>query len=359
MKVSETDSGPKNEAQGEAALNLDKAKNSRIIAAKDAKISALQAHNELLVERVAELRNLEGVSYDLKKQLDVKSAENDILRQATISLQQRVLELEGGTLQMATASAQPAASPSAGSFPDVSTTGVPADIPLKPSGALVISQPGVYEGLAIDGDVWIKASDVTLRHLHIKSSNFQGINCDDEVKNLKVHYCTIDGLAKTAGSYGIMAPVGCEIIGNDISGFENGIMAGSDNVIRGNYIHDLLVEGADPHYDGIALHGGQKNVLIEGNTVISWDTGGVFIKADFGDIDDIRVLGNLIKCQPGHKYSAAVYVYGLPNGVATNVIVHGNHCEVGAYRYYFSIEGNTDGLSIKDNVDYLTLAPIP
>ena len=51
------------------------------------------------------------------------------------------------------------------------------------------------------------------------------------------------------------------------------------------------------------------------------------------------------------KYSAAVYVYGKPNGYARNVQIKNNVCEAGAYKYTFSVEGDTQGLVISGNTD--------
>src|SRR5262245_8827072 len=108
--------------------------------------------------------------------------------------------------------------------------------------------------------------------------------------SVTVSNCEINGLGKTAGSYAIDASG--NFINNDIYGFENGISPGSNSVVKGNYIHDLQAGGPDPHYDGIALHGGQSNVLIEGNTVIGRDNADVFITDDFGSISNVTVTDN-------------------------------------------------------------------
>lgn len=241
-------------------------------------------------------------------------------------------------------------------FPDATTTGAKTDgiTFTAVSGTHNPKANTVYKNLRINGDCWVAAKNVTYENCIITSSSYQGINTSsaDAASGLKVINCTLNGQAKTKGSYGIVAPSDATITGNNIYGFENAMMAGSRNVIRGNYIHDLLVTGADPHYDGIAVQGGQDDVLIEGNTIISWDTSGVFIKADFGNINNVRVLSNLIKCQSAtKKYAAAIYVYGKPNGYARNVQIKNNICEVGGWGYYFSIEGDTAGLVVSGNTD--------
>ena len=102
--------------------------------------------------------------------------------------------------------------------------------------------------------------------------------------------------------------------------------------MKGNYIHDLEDDsGGDPHYDGISVQGGQNGVLIEGNTVLGRDTSDIFIKNDFGNINNVTVKHNFLGGTPGIN----IYVDGRgPNGVITNVTITDNYLIKGYYDYY-------------------------
>ncbi|WP_234891585.1 right-handed parallel beta-helix repeat-containing protein, partial [Sinorhizobium meliloti] len=133
---------------------------------------------------------------------------------------------------------------------------------------------------------------------------------------------------------------------NDISQVENGItLQGGSSTVKGNYIHDLEDSASDPHYDGISVQGGQDGVLIEGNTILARDTSAVFIKNDFGAINDVNVTNNFLGGTPGYD----IYVDGRANGgPITNVSITDNHLSMGGYGYYSvdnaspTISGNTE-----------------
>ena len=96
-------------------------------------------------------------------------------------------------------------------------------------------------------------------------------------------------------------------IRNDISKVENGIvLQGGASTVKGNYIHDLQDVGSDPHYDGIAVQGGQNGVLIDGNTILARDTSNIFIQNYFGAVNNVTVNHNFLGGNPGIN----VYVEG-------------------------------------------------
>ncbi len=218
----------------------------------------------------------------------------------------------------------------ASKFPDASNTGVPAGVTLTPSGSIVVTKAGtVLKNLDIKGDIVVQAPNVTIENCRITSSSWQGINTNGNADGLVVKNCDIDGQGKVAGSYGILAAG--TFIGNDIRGFENGIgVTGSNTIVKGNYIHDLKAPG-EPHYDGVAMHGGQSNVLVEGNTISGTDTSDVFIKNDFGPISNVKVNNNYLIGNPGYM----VYVDARASGGAiTGVSITNNQWEKGVYGYY-------------------------
>ena len=223
-------------------------------------------------------------------------------------------------------------------FPNASTTGVPSGVTLTPSGSIVVTKSGtVLSGLDINGSVYVAAgvTNVTIENCRITTSAHAAIQSDGS-GSITVSNCEINGLGKTAGSYGIDASG--NFINNDIYGFENGISPGSNSVVKGNYIHDLQAGGSDPHYDGIALHGGQSNVLIEGNTVIGRDNADVFITDDFGSISNVTVTDNYLGVSlsgtgPNVSYPVyTVYIDGRKDGGSiTGISVTDNYVEKGLY----------------------------
>ncbi len=230
-------------------------------------------------------------------------------------------------------------------FPNELNTGVPDGVTLTPSGSIIVTKAGtVLKNLDIKGDVYVMAPNVTIENCRITSSSWQGINTNGNADGLVVKNCDIDGQGKVAGSYGILAAG--TFIGNDIRGFENGIgVTGNDTIIKGNYIHDLKAPG-DPHYDGVAMHGGQSNVLVEGNTISGTDTSDIFIKNDFGPISNVKVNNNYLIGNPGYM----VYVDARASGgPITGVSITNNEWEKGVYGYY-SVEKSNVTVSGNHNL---------
>ncbi len=233
-------------------------------------------------------------------------------------------------------------------FPDASSAGVPAGTKLTTySGPMTITQAGtVIEGQIINGSLRITAPNVIIKNCVINYDGWWGIDAEG-AKNITVQNCDITGpgFAKNANA----AILGSgNFIGNDISKSENGIvLTGGASTVKGNFVHDLQAAGADPHYDGITAQGGQNGVLIEGNTVISRDTSAIFIKNNFGPINDVTVKGNLLLGDAGYQ----VYVDGRDKGGAiTGVTIADNYVQKGGYGYY-SVDNSKPLIS--GNVEFL------
>ena len=135
---------------------------------------------------------------------------------------------------------------------------------------------------------------------------------------------------------GVMGPATVER--SNIYGVENGITPFSGSVLRDNYVHHLAAPGS-PHYDGIQIDGGIRNVTIEHNTVdLSGldQTAAVMIDNYFGTIDNIVVNNNRLL---GGGYT--VYSDGqFTGGSITNVTFSNNRLGRG-YWGYASIVKNT------------------
>src|SRR5262249_32283567 len=136
---------------------------------------------------------------------------------------------------------------------------------------------------------------------------------------------------------------------NDISKSENGIVLSSGaSTVKGNYIHDLEAPGADPHYDGISVQGGQNGVLIEDNYISARDTSDIIIQNAFGGVNNVTVNHNYLAGSPGFN----VYVEGRFSGSSTtNVRITNNIMKKGGYGYISTdkaspyVAGNVDAVS--------------
>lgn len=223
------------------------------------------------------------------------------------------------------------ANPIAG-FPDATNTGVPEGTNLEPyTGPMTITQAGtVIEGKTISGEIVVTAPDVVIKNCVIQYHSSWGVNAE-HADNITVQNCRIVGPGTSGDSNAGILGSG-NFIGNDISASENGIvLTNGGSTVKGNYIHDLQDGGSGPHYDGISVQGGQDGVLIQDNTVVGRDTSDVFIKDDFGPINDITVDHNLLIGSPGYN----VYVDGRGDGgPITNVSITDNYVQEGFYGTY-------------------------
>ena len=141
------------------------------------------------------------------------------------------------------------------------------------------------------------------------------------------------------------------VIGNDIRGMVIGIQLNGACTVKDNYIHDLADASSDPaarHFDGITLFRGGDN-LIEHNTILMPDPGGgtaaVFIKTEFGSINNVTVRNNLMTGDASYT----MYVEDTANGNITNVLVENNYIERGKYGY-INVAGNDP--TIRNNVQW-------
>jgi hypothetical protein len=243
--------------------------------------------------------------------------------------------------------------PGTDSYPDASTTGVPAGTSLTSSGTLTITTPEtVIDGYEVDGIIMVKASNVTIRNTRVIGTDFWSILVDDGLTNVRIEDTEVDGqgASGTEGSHGIMGPA--TILRCNISGVENGITPGGGSVLRDNYIHDLGAPG-DPHYDGVQIDGNLSDITIEHNTIILEfpQTSAVMIDNYFGPISNIIVNNNYLA---GGAYT--VYSDGqFDGGPITGVQFTNNRMEKGEYGYA-SIENNT--VVDRGNVDAITGDPI-
>jgi hypothetical protein len=216
-------------------------------------------------------------------------------------------------------------------FPAAASTGVPDGLELTPyTGPTTIRVDGtVISGKVVSSGLTIEAKNVVIKNSRIATDAWFGILSEQYA--VTVQNCDINGLGKTDGSYAISAAG--SFLNNNIYGFENGITPGSNSIVRGNYIHDLADTG---HPDGIPLHGGQSNVLIENNTVIGIGNGDVYITNDFGSISNVTINHNYLGGDPVIGPPVfTVFVVGGKSGGGTisGISITDNYVEMGTYGY--------------------------
>ena len=245
-------------------------------------------------------------------------------------------------------------------FPDATTTGVPAGTSLTNyTGPMAITADGtVIENKIINGSLRVTGDNVVIKNCQITYDSPWGINAEG-ANNITIQDCDFVGPGLTGDSNAAILGSGT-FLRNDISESENGIvLQDGASTVKGNFIHDLQDGAANPHYDGISVQGGQNGVLIEDNTVIARQTSDVFIKNDFGPINNVRVNHNLLLGDHDAP-SYPVYVYGnMPKGAVTNISVTNNVVEVGAYGGYFAVDQASPTISGNVQLSSGDYYPVP
>ena len=178
-------------------------------------------------------------------------------------------------------------------FPDATTTGVPANVVLRPSKSLVIKTRGaIIDGLDISGSVTIEANDVVLQNCKVTGTGYAVVLIRPGISGTVIKNCEISN--QGAGGEGIAGQG--TFLRNNIHDCADGIdVRGNNTVIRDNYIHRMRGT-ADSHYDGIQADGGFTNLTIVHNTIINDQnqTSAVMIDNYWGPIDRVRIENNLL-----------------------------------------------------------------
>ena len=209
------------------------------------------------------------------------------------------LALVASTTPPTTTDVEPPPSPTGvapspvGVFPDASNTGVPAGVTLRSSGAVTVTTAGtVIDGLDIQGNVYINASNVTLKRSRVTSGAFYAIQVASGRTGVVIEDVEVNGTGKSSGNCGIAGPA--TVTRANIYGVENGVVPYAGSVVRDSYIHHLVAPGS-PHYDGIQIDGGHSNILIQHNTINMAEhtqTAAVMTDNYFGPTNNITVTGN-------------------------------------------------------------------
>ena len=245
-----------------------------------------------------------------------------------------------------------------GGFPGPSNTGVPPGTRLRPSGTVVVDQPGtVVDGLDITGTLEISADNVTVRRTRIRSDgdNWVVVWIEEGRTGIVIEDCEIDGLGKSGwpdgGATGIQGE-GVTVRRCDIHHVSDGMKSGSNVVFEDNWVHDLAASG-EPHYDGFQLTGDVGDIAIRHNTISVPDqTGAVNLGNTFGPIWNVVIDRNVLA---GGTYT--VYVDGkFSSDPITGVSVTNNR--FGWHQYGHVLVRDVTLAASSGNVDDKTGAPV-
>jgi len=208
-----------------------------------------------------------------------------------------------------------------------SNTGVPPGTALEAvSGTVTLSTPGeVWEGKDLQGTVIVTADDVILRNCRIDSDGYFAIQSQG-AHRLLVERCEI---FSSEGAYTGIVGDDLTVRRCDLHHFENGLIAGDNDLFEENFIHDLYY-GPGAHVDGVEWGGSGSHSTVRRNRIeLGGDTGCVNITPYGGGIaQDNTVADNLFS---GGTYS--LYIRGDGGGTVDGVTVTGNIWIKDSYAY--------------------------
>lgn len=189
---------------------------------------------------------------------------------------------------------------------NASNTGVPAGTVLKTyTGPLTITTPGtVLDGYRINGNLWIKAKNVTIKNSYITSgvaTSVQGaITVQPEGAGFVLQDSNVYVANKSVKLDGVKGG-GFTLRRVNVSGGVDNVKAyGNDVTIVDSYLHDTDYYSSDPlqggketHNDNIQVQGGD-NIVIQGNTLIQKPTqnSGLQVTQDYAALTRFSFVGN-------------------------------------------------------------------
>ncbi|WP_372593079.1 hypothetical protein [Actinotalea sp.] len=188
-----------------------------------------------------------------------------------------------------TSTAPSTPSVASGSYPDASSTGVPAGVALTPyTGPSTITEAGtVIDGKLITKPLVIaaSASNVTIKNSRISAQGFWLVLNDAGAKNLQIVDSELDGKGSTSNDAAV-AGRNYTLTRVNIHSTVDGLKLGDDVTVQDSYIHDLVTT-SDSHNDGMQSLG-SDDVLIRHNTVIMPKGSTSAILLSTGSADSMR-----------------------------------------------------------------------
>lgn len=251
------------------------------------------------------------------------------------------------------------ASISSSAFPDASNTGVPAGTTLTNSGGIVVSTAGaVIQNLKIvGGQIRVTAPNVTIKNCYVDVAG-KFYHCVDasSTSGLLLEDCTLLNSVPGLNGQNLQCS-GSKVLRCNMSGMTHCIASDGGNLYQDNYMHGLNGP-TDGHYECIYIGGGGAGDTIKHNTMVSFDTAVVFMKTDYGAVNNCIVDSNQMLQQTPipvsglHSTSYTIYLLsanGSGNQITNNVM------QKGFYGYTSITDPN---VVWKNNTDFVTGAQI-
>jgi len=201
-------------------------------------------------------------------------------------------------------------------WPDGSNTGVPVGTRLTASPGLTITTAGtVINALDIDGDVVVRASNVTIRNSRISGRVDNGDQ--NAYKNTVIQRSEVIGPYDAKADQGIAGVgfTGYTCDGCNVRGWGKGFGMSADVTIKNSWVHDIVVFG-DP------ANGGSHNEAI-------LSLGGT----------NLTILNNRLDAGDAPNASASLALYSQWEAYK-NVLVQGNLFDGGGYCLYAGLGGS-------------------
>jgi hypothetical protein len=215
-------------------------------------------------------------------------------------------------------------------FPAANNTGYPQGLPgdtrtkvtLTPyTGPMTITAAGtVIDGKDINGQLEIKARNVTIRNSRIRVANVQAVTSTDDDANLRIEDTEVDGQLKdaSAGGIALIGRTGYLLLRVNAHGSGDILRVDGRGTVQDSWLHDPGGTGSAQHNDVIQstnatyiriLHNRLENQHTQ--------TSCILLKADLGSISDVIVDSNLMN---GGGYSFYWYdaKFKISNGKVTN-----------------------------------------
>jgi hypothetical protein len=212
---------------------------------------------------------------------------------------------------------QPPTTPTDGTRPGASNTGPKNLAALRASGSITVTQDNaVIENIDVTGTITISAKNVTVRNFRVTSSSGYCVKVTDG-GSATLEDGDLNGGGVTAGV--ITGPNITARRLNIYNSGSDGISAKGNELIEWCWIHDLG-HLSSSHADGLQMTSGSNVVIRYNNFDMPKNVPGtksnaaVFLKADFGNIDNITVDHNWMN---GGNFT--VYAYGVGSNTTTNV----------------------------------------
>jgi hypothetical protein len=137
---------------------------------------------------------------------------------------------------------------------------------VKPSGSITVSRAGaVIENVDVQGSITVRANDVTIRNVRVRSAGHFGINVVQGVHGTLIDHvdiqmsgdatAAIGGLGDHGGSHSSKPGDNVTVRYSHLHGNGDGIKAVNFGLYEHNYIHMRRPAGSTRHIDGIQSSG--------------------------------------------------------------------------------------------------------